>query len=259
MNLVCTSIRVLPYKVSFLYWYSTKGSKAGMSKRISYGKKYYPNVRFVWMSVCVCNYPADPILYGVGFLPIRVTMSAQTCIRIDMARLHGGDMRRANNGLRKCREASMQTRGSICADAVLEGAGFRIFEYKKGSSLLFPSLPTNLGWIVGDSNGVFILHFFPTKSLGSWLEVYYRQGGEVFLFCRFFNNCWFRKCWMKGLLQGTQRANQSLFQWVKSDEENWKLKSSPHIIMQGPLDLLTMEINQAKNARRQFSKLNINS
>jgi hypothetical protein len=55
---------------------------------------------------------------------------------------------------------------------------------------------------------MFILHFFPTGSLGFWLGVHYRRGGEVFLFCKFFRSCWFEDVGRRGFLEGSEGENQ---------------------------------------------------
>jgi hypothetical protein len=48
------------------------------------------------------------------------------------------------------------------------------------------------------------LRFFPTGSLGFWLGVHYRRGGEVLMFCRIFRSCWFEDVGSGGYLGGSE-------------------------------------------------------
>jgi hypothetical protein len=64
---------------------------------------------------------------------------------------------------------------------------------------------------------MFILRFSPTRSLGFWLGVHYRQGERFFCFAGF-SEVVGLKISDQGIFGGTQRANQ--FQGVKSEE--WK-------------------------------------
>ena len=57
--------------------------------------------------------------------------------------------------------------------------------------------------------------------------VHYSRGGEgSFVFCRFFNIYWFCRYWMRELLRGTERANLSVNQGIKSIGGIWRLKKA---------------------------------
>ena len=62
----------------------------------------------------------------------------------------------------------------------------------------------------------------------------------------------------EGASLGDLKGKLSIYLKVKSIEGNWRARGNPYIVMQGPLDLLTMEIKKAENARWQFSKFYIN-
>jgi hypothetical protein len=96
---------------------------------------------------------------------------------------------------------------------------------------------------------VFTLCFSPTRSLDSWLGVHYRRGGREFFILQVFQLLLVLKMSDEGLPQETQKANLSINLGVKSVDGNWRLEGT-YSVMWGLLDLLTMEINQVKNARR---------
>ena len=84
-----------------------EASMIGMSKRTTYGKKYCPDVHFVWTSACICDYPADVVLSADRFLLVYTdgkNAFAQMRVPVDVAQMWIG------HTLRKRREVSVKAR-----------------------------------------------------------------------------------------------------------------------------------------------------
>jgi hypothetical protein len=152
----------------------------------------------VRMSTRVHDYPANPILSTDGKNPSAWigTSIARTVVRADTILGREREVRVYKGGFSSFFLTSNQSR--------LNSWGFKCCIYTS---------------------------FFLTGSLGSWLEVHYRQWRRFFYFASFSTGCWFQRCQMKGLLWGIQRTNLSIYLGMISVEGNWKLEGSLHNVM----------------------------